>query len=285
VASIADELRADLDRLIAEGEALSRSLAVNSGQVSVKDFREQVMESLQRHDEKAKAEGKAKPKGRIADRVDNVMKRRVLDFRTHYESWYSEALSVVTQILPDRITDFRQLYKQDRRKAIDVETYTVSDYQIGLSTPRVDPELTALAKFNQQVNIVTAAKKVLASRLADIRGVLQADLFDSELDTARELLKNGFVRAAGMVAGVVLERHLAEVVRSHKVTVRSRSPTISSYNDALKNAGVLNVPRWRAIQGLADIRNLCGHAAEREPTSEAVDELIDGVEKITKSVS
>lgn len=292
MASIADELKAELDRLIADGEALRRGLAVNTGEITRDDFREQVKAALKRQDEKAKAEGRPRAKGRIAGRVDTVMKRWVLDFRTHYEIWYSEALAVVSQVLPDRTSDFRHLYKLDRRKSIDYESYTLADYQIGLAVTRgylkepvLDPETTAYQKFTQQLNIVIAARKVLMSRLADIRGVLQADLFDSELDGARELLKNGFLRASGIVAGVVLERHLKEVAGRHKVSIRSKAPSISRYNDALKNAGTLNVPRWRAIQGLADIRNVCGHATGREPTRDEVGELIDGVARVIKAVS
>ena len=48
--------------------------------------------------------------------------------------------------------------------------------------------------------------------------------------------------------------------------------------DALKTAQVLDVPRWRQVQRLADLRNFCGHGKEREPTKEQVNELIDGVE-------
>ena len=43
----------------------------------------------------------------------------------------------------------------------------------------------------------------------DIRQLVQADLFDSELDAADELGKKKFTRAAGALAGVVLERHLS----------------------------------------------------------------------------
>jgi len=48
--------------------------------------------------------------------------------------------------------------------------------------------------------------------------------------------------------------------------------------DALKTAQVLDVPRCRQVQRLADLRNFCGHGKEREPTKEQVNELIDGVE-------
>jgi hypothetical protein len=42
---------------------------------------------------------------------------------------------------------------------------------------------------------------------------------------------------------------------------------------------------WRKIQGLADLRNLCGHAKEREPTKDDVGELIDGTERLLKSLN
>jgi len=50
-----------------------------------------------------------------------------------------------------------------------------------------------------------------SSVVGNITGVLQASLFDSEIDAAENLLSNGHVRAAGAVAGVTLEAHLASV--------------------------------------------------------------------------
>jgi len=58
----------------------------------------------------------------------------------------------------------------------------------------------------------------------------------------------------------------------------------SDYNDVLKNAGVIDVPTWRQIQYLGDIRNLCDPHKEREPTQQEVEELIKRVEKITKTL-
>ena len=288
VASIVKELAKELDRLIAEGEALQRGLAINTGEITLDDFRAQVVDALTQHAGSAK--GASKPKKPTKKQVDAIMETWVISFREHYQAWYSEALAVVGQVLPDRLTDFRELYKVDRRKEIDPETFGLADYQIGLSVSRAgvtlfDPDTTAYSKFGQQLSLLKAARRVLDSRLADIRGVLQADLFDSELDAALELLSNGFVRAGGMIAGVVLERHLAEVARTHQVAVRNKVPTISHYNDALKNAGVIDVPTWRFIQRLGDIRNLCGHPKEREPTADEVRDLVEGADKIAKTVS
>ncbi|MCJ7812556.1 hypothetical protein MUP95_04455, partial [bacterium] len=112
---------------------------------------------------------------------------------------------------------------------------------------------------------------------------LFAELQDSELNAAVQLKKIS-KRAAGALAGVVLERHLQRIAENHKIVIRKKSPTISDLNDPLKQEGVYDVPTWRKIQLLADIRNLCSHQKESEPTDEQVDELISGVNSVIKSV-
>jgi hypothetical protein len=146
----------------------------------------------------------------------------------------------------------------------------------------------AVGRFFTQLKILTAAKGQLSDVLANIRGLMQADLFDSELDAARELRKNGYLRAAGAVAGVVLEGHLKELVQKHQVTLglgKNRKATISDYNEALKKANVFNIPTWRGIQHLGDIRNLCDHKSSTEPTADEVDELIRGTDKAIKTLA
>jgi hypothetical protein len=137
-------------------------------------------------------------------------------------------------------------------------------------------------RFQTQLQILRAIEQRFESSLFDIRQLVQADFFDSELDAARELTKGGSLRAAGAVAGVVLEKHLSEVISNHNVAIRKQHPSISELNDALKSAGVLDVPAWRGIQRLGDLRNICDHNKHRDPTGDEVNELIDGVEKLTK---
>jgi hypothetical protein len=114
--------------------------------------------------------------------------------------------------------------------------------------------------------------------------LVQADLLDSEIDAARELLKHRFVRAAGAVAGVVLEKHLSTVCAAHSVLLSKKHPTIADLNEALKAAGVIATPEWRFNQHLADIRNLCDHNKAHDPTQDQVTDLIDGVAKVTKTL-
>ena len=78
-------------------------------------------------------------------------------------------------------------------------------------------------RFQTQVKILRAARSRLETSLFDIAQLTRADLFDSELDAARELLNAGFIRAAGMVAGVVLEKHPTQVCENHDLKLRGRN--------------------------------------------------------------
>lgn len=208
-----------------------------------------------------------------------------------YQHWYTKSLAVVRQLMPERLAEFQKQYEQERRKEIDFLTYTISDYLIGLQVTRgalkepvVNPLSAFKSKFQHQIAILSSAHTRIESLLSDIRGVLKADLFDTEVDKAKELLKKGHLRAAGVIAGVVLESHLSGVCENHAAKSRKRKPTISDYNDSLKNADVYDIPTWRLIQRLGDLRNLGAHSGDRPPSKEEVDELISGVEKITKTI-
>lgn len=212
-------------------------------------------------------------------------------FHDSYQTWYSEALDCLKQLLPSRVDDFISYYLPAKnRKDIKYDNYTVRDYLDGLRVTRgweqevVVDSKAAIPKFQQQLEIVKALKKRFKSSLFDIQTLAQADIFDNELDAASELNKKGFNRAAGAVAGVVLEGHLNTVCDRHKVKVAKKNPTISDFNDALKNAGVIEVAVWRKIQFLGDIRNKCDHKKTVDPTQDEIEELIDGVRKYVKTL-
>jgi hypothetical protein len=145
-------------------------------------------------------------------------------FRAEYQSWYSEAKHLIKQVLPDRLDDFVRHYEKPKsRKELTSENYRIEDYLQGITVTRLhEPQPVvgfhaAIPHFKQQLAIVKAVKRRFESSLFDIRQLVQADVFDSELDAAKELAKKGFARAAGALAGVVLERHLGLVAVSHAV--------------------------------------------------------------------
>lgn len=143
---------------------------------------------------------------------------------------------------------------------------------------------SAIPKFVQQLNIVKAARDKLDSALIDLTAILQADLFDSEIDSARALAKAGYLRAGGAICGVVIEKHLRQACDTHSITIRKKNPSISDLNQALKDDDAISVPQWRFMQHLADIRNLCDHAKGKEPSKEEIEDLMAGTERILKTV-
>lgn len=257
-----DRYKSDIKRLIEDGEHLIAGL-------------HNELSKYMKDDERASTK----------DQKETSMYR----FKPDYNAWYNESLALIRQLIPDRLEDFKQYYKFEKRKELSYETYSISDYLMSLvvkdssgfvilGTKEVIP------KFKQQFAILKSLEKRFDSSLYEIRQLLQADLFDSEIDTAKELAAKGFYRAAGAVCGVVLEKHLAEVCANHQVQVKKKAPHISDLNDALKSADVIDVPLWRQIQHLADLRNLCDHKKEREPDLDDLSALIRGTESVIKNL-
>lgn len=213
-------------------------------------------------------------------------------FNSHYQGWYTEAAAVVRQVLPERYDEFRMLYEGNaKRKTIDSTTYVLSDWVAGrraATTPFGDKLFDDLVlSANQlriQVEILRAAESRFDSKLHELDAIVRADIFDSEIDGARELRKAGFLRPAGVIGGVVLEAHLLQVSASHGIAVRKANPTIGDLNELLKKGEVYDLPTYRFVQRLGDIRNICGHKKEREPLPDEVTEMLDGVDKILKTI-
>ena len=226
------------------------------------------------------------------EKKEYVTTKETVCLENCYQRWYTESFVVIKQLLPDRLTEFERLYMEDRRrKEIDNTTFTIQDWLKGFragsysSGEKTFDDFGAMGmRFFNQLEMLKSVEARFDSTLFDIKQFVQADLFDSELETARELANHGFLRAAGSIAGVVLEKHLGQVVDNHNIKTRKKDPTISDFNDFLKKGGVLDVPSWRQIQRLGDIRNLCSHDKKREPTREEVEELIRGVEKYMKTL-
>jgi hypothetical protein len=206
-----------------------------------------------------------------------------------YESWYTRAYAVISQIIPERIDDFRIVYRNEKRKIISYETYTISDYLMGLvvrmnGDPIFDTTHSYQSKILRQISILKAAYDISSSVLYNIKSVIQLELIDNDINTSLELLKAGHLRSAGVVCGVALESHFKLVASRHGLTLKKSTPSISDWNDLFKDK-VYDLPMWRLIQRLGDIRNLCAHSKDRDPLENEVQDLILGTQKVVKEVN
>ncbi len=265
----ADKYSAEADRLIDEGSRLVISMRYDCQKV---EFRRLYMAQL-------KADAK---------QFDNFVKN-LPSFKDEYQGWYTKAQALIKHVMPDRLSDFLSYFEIPKgRKDVNVQNYMIRDYLQGLMYSRngevIADGSAAIPDFEQQVNMVKAARSALDSTIMNLRSLLQADLFDSELETAHALAKAGYSRAAGAICGVVIEKHLHQICDDHSISIRKKHPSIADLNQALRDADITTIPQWRFVQHLADIRNICDHAKGREPTDEEIKDLTFGTEKIIKTI-
>ncbi len=263
-----DQYKSDLKKLISQGVQLNNAIQYNC---FPKVFEEECKKEL-------------------GEKADSFLKN-LPSFVDEYQAWYSEAKILIKLLLPDRLADFVRFYERPKtRKEISHESYVIEDFLINLRVTRgyektvVVERNSAIPKFQQQLAILSSIKNRFESSLFDIRQLVQADLLDSEMDEAKELLKNKFIRAAGAIAGVVLEHQLKQVCLNHNIKITKNNPSLSELNDILKREDIIDTVQWRNIQYLSDIRNLCDHDKQEDPTHEQVSDLINGTIKITKNL-
>jgi hypothetical protein len=210
-------------------------------------------------------------------------------FQHEYQKWYSKALKVVEFLGKDRFQEFKSYYEIDpKRKTMSYGNYYIQDYLKGVSPyrwqkPESDTKEETLKNVYNQYTILISINDRIDTILSDIQTHLLIELQDSELETAKSLLKIN-IRSSGVIAGVILESYLSSVADNHNLTLSKKNPTLSDFNDVLKSNNIIDITVWRKISYLGDIRNICAHKKDIEPTKEQVEELISGVDWVSKNV-
>ena len=226
--------------------------------------------------------------GTDAKDISDILKGKITDksFKIEYQKWYTKAIGLVSFLAPDRASEFKSYYEIDpKRKSLSWGTWVIQDYVKGVA-----PVLNGFDSAEQAGSCLFNQHSLLQSLNSRIDGVLAnaelsiyAEIKDAELSSCNQLIKIS-PRAAGALAGVVLEGYLQKVAENHNVVIKKKSPTVADLNDPLKKEEIYDIPTWRKVSYLADIRNLCSHKKDDEPTKEQVRELIDGVNWVTKNV-
>ena len=167
-------------------------------------------------------------------------------------------------------------------------SYYIQDYLKGVApnrynNPEFDTRTVTLNNVYNQYTILNSIYHRIDSILSDIQTTLFVELQDLELGTAKNLLRIN-LRSSGVIAGVILESYLSKVVSNHSLTLPKKNPTLSDFNEVLKNNDVYDTTVWRKISYLGDLRNICAHKKDIEPIKEQVEELISGVHWVTKNI-
>ena len=112
--------------------------------------------------------------------------------------------------------------------------------------------------------------------LNKVKNLIQAEVFESELDQARELLASGYHLAAAVVAGVVLETNIRDLCMCSSMPIGK----LDKMNADLAKAGRYNALVQKRITALAAIRNSAAHGDIAAFKREDVLPMIDEVERL-----
>jgi hypothetical protein len=118
------------------------------------------------------------------------------------------------------------------------------------------PYTTNYALFIKMNAVFNAAKEDYAGGyLHEIRDLIEARVFNNELEQAEELLASGYYVAAAVIGGVVIETRLRQLCEDKGIP----SGKLDKMNADLAKADVYNRLTQKQITAIADIRNSAAH--------------------------
>ena len=132
-------------------------------------------------------------------------------------------------------------------------------------------------KIFKRLNMVFEAAKedFQAGYLASTRNLIQAEVFDTELEQAQEFLRLNYKVPAAVIAGVVLETTIRELCTRNSIA----HGKLDKMNADLAKAGVYNGIVQKRITHLAAVRNSAAHGNDAEFKTYDVKAMIDEVEQ------
>lgn len=119
--------------------------------------------------------------------------------------------------------------------------------------------------------------------LTSFKQIVQAEVFDSELEQARSLLSSGYKNSAAVIAGVVLETAIKELCLNNGIELEKKK--LTRLNEDLAKAGVYNPLQQKLITAMADIRNNATHGDYDQFTKEDVHRMIEDIERFLLAYS
>lgn len=255
-----EKFRANLLKLIAEGSRLAISMRYSQN-------KEIVAEQIEVN---------------LGDDAGDYISK-LPNFKMDYQTWYTDAKSIVRDIIPDRLRDFVSQYDRPNRKTLLPHNYTIDDYLNGLTAWEFVKTSLGFARMEQQLAILCAAEQRILHSTQDIRQMIATDLLNGGVRVARDMLRRKFTRAAAVVAGVVFEQHLIHTCYAHGVRIPKGRPSATQINNLLMGANAVDHDQYQANQDLVDLVNICSIDSAYEPLPKSVSDLIQRVSAAIKS--
>lgn len=114
--------------------------------------------------------------------------------------------------------------------------------------------------------------------LSSVRNLVQAEVFSTELEQARELHVAGYRAPAAVICGVVLEANLRALCEAHGLAIGK----LDKMNADLAKVGQYNSLVQKRITALAAIRNSAAHGNFADFDDKDVLSMIEDVERLVE---
>lgn len=135
---------------------------------------------------------------------------------------------------------------------------------------------SAAARIKRMGAVFLAVKEDFeGGYLNTVRNLVQAEVFESELEQAGELLSAGYASAAAVIAGVVLETTIRNLCTDSGID----HGKLDKMNADLAKAGAYNSIQQKRITAMAGIRNAAAHGDVEKFNPGDVKGMIDDVER------
>lgn len=151
-------------------------------------------------------------------------------------------------------------------------------YQEFLNAEKPDTYKTPANMLDLATAVFNAAREDFEGGfLVSVRSLIQAEVFSTEIDQARELLEAGYAMAAAVIAGVVLETSLRQLCNDKGLATGK----LDKMNAELAKAGTYNLLVQKRITALADVRNNAAHGHSDRFAIDDVQDMISYTERFT----
>ena len=191
------------------------------------------------------------------------------ELKRKYESWYTRSENLVSAYLPSRLEEFEEA-RSEIKEYFDLEKPSAGLGWENAFTGFVD-------LFDEQRHLLNSVPDRIESARLEAWQQISRRVEKEEIQQARELFDEDFVRASGVVAAVALERHLLTLCENaEKVKEYEPNHGVNRLAQTLYDADVIDKTTWNVLKSLASIRETCAHA--EEPTKPAVRRLINDAE-------
>ena len=127
----------------------------------------------------------------------------------------------------------------------------------------------------QEAVLLAARDDYEGGYLSKIRNLVQAEVFDNELEQAEELLAAGYATAAAVIAGTVLETSLRQICADRGLGVGK----LDKMNADLAKAGAYNSILQKRITAIAGIRNAAAHGDANAFRKDDVEGMIQDIRR------